>query len=399
MRIFLFLSFVLLCVTLQAQDQLLTGKVTSASDKTGLPGVNVVIKGTSQGTITDIDGQFSIQVPPGAILQFSFIGFTSQELPYSGQTNVSITLQEEAKELNEVIVVGYSSIQKRDITGAMTTISADKLKGIAFNGLDQALQGQAPGVQVTQSSGTPGGGVSVRIRGVTSISAGNTPLYIIDGIPVETGGLSARSFGGQNDNALALINPNDIESYNILSDASAKALYGSRASNGVVVITTKRGKNSATKITADIQRGIVDPVKTLDLLNSTQLLELQREAVTNANQNPDALGLISGVTDGINTNWQDEVLRTGIMQQYQLSATGGDENTKFYISGGFREEEGVQLNNKFQRASFTINLDEKLTPKLSLATNLSLSRALNKRVKGDNFLDGVYSGAVKSLPS
>ncbi len=399
MRIFLVLSFVLIGVTLLAQDQLLTGKVNSAADKSGLPGVNVVIKGTSQGTITDIEGQFSIQVPPGAILQFSFIGFTSQEVPYSGQTNVSITLQEEAKELNEIIVVGYSSIQKRDITGAMTTINADKLKGIAFNGLDQALQGQAPGVQVTQSSGTPGGGVSVRIRGVTSISAGNTPLYIIDGIPVETGGLSARSFGGQNDNALALINPNDIESYNILSDASAKALYGSRASNGVVVITTKRGKNSATKITADIQRGIVDPVKTLDLLNSTQLLELQREAVTNAKQNPDALGLISGVTDGINTNWQDAVLRTGIMQQYQLSATGGDENTKFYISGGFREEEGVQLNNKFQRASFTINLDEKLTPKLSLATNLSLSRALNKRVKGDNFLDGVYSGAVKSLPS
>ncbi len=398
MRKFLILFLLVVNIIAEAQNQRLNGKVASAVDRSGLPGVNVVIKGTSQGTITDIEGQFSIDVPSGSTLQFSFIGFKSQELIYVGQTNISIALEEEAKELSEVVVVGYSSIQKRDITGAITTINADKLKGISFNGLDQALQGQAPGVQVTQSSGTPGGGVSVRIRGVTSISAGNTPLYVIDGIPVETGGLSARSFGGQNDNALSLINPNDIESYNILSDASAKALYGSRASNGVVVITTKRGKNSATKITADIQRGIVDPVKTLELLNATQLLELQREAVENADQNPDALGLISGVTDGINTNWQDEVLRTGIMQQYQLSATGGDENTKFYISGSFREEEGVQLNNKFQRASFTINLDQKLTEKLSLATNMTLSRALNKRVKGDNFLDGVYSGAVKSLP-
>ena len=148
----------------------------------------------------------------------------------------------------------------------------------------------------------------------------------------------------------------------------------------------------------DVQRGIVDPVKTLELLNSTQLLELQIEAVKNAKQNPDALGLIPGVTDAVNTNWQDAVLRTGIMQQYQLSATGGDDNTKYYISGSFREEEGVQLNNKFQRGSLTINLDQKLTQKLSLSTNMTLSRALNKRVKGDNFLDGVYSGAVKSLP-
>ncbi|MEK6783248.1 MAG: TonB-dependent receptor [Bacteroidota bacterium] len=397
MRKFLVLLQLVLSFIAQAQVHRLTGKVTSAG-LSGLPGVNVVIKGTSQGTITDIEGQFSMDVPPNAVIQFSFIGYKSQELPYSGQTNISMVMQEEARELSEIIIVGYSSVQKRDVTGSITTVNAEKLKGISFNGLDQALQGQAAGVQVTQSSGTPGGGVSVRIRGVTSISAGNTPLYVIDGIPVETGGLSARSFGGQNDNALSLINPNDIESYNILSDASAKALYGSRASNGVIVITTKRGKNSATKITADIQRGIVDPVKTLELLNASQLLELQQEAVRNADENPDALGLITGVTDGVNMNWQDAVLRTGIMQQYQLSATGGDDNTKFYISGSFREEEGVQLNNKFQRGSFTINLDQKLTEKLSLATNMTLSRALNKRVKGDNFLDGVFSGAVKSLP-
>jgi TonB-linked SusC/RagA family outer membrane protein len=386
------------CSVLTIEAQRLSGKVISAVNQEELPGVNVIIKGTSQGSVTDITGFFTVDVATGSTLVFSFVGFKTQELIYTGQANVTVIMEEAANELNEIVVVGYSSISKRDITGAISTVNADDLKNISVNGLDQALQGQVAGVQVTQSSGTPGGGVTVRIRGATSISAGNRPLYIIDGIPVETGGLSSRSFGGQDDNALALLNPNDIESYNVLSDASAKALYGSRASNGVIVITTKRGKNTKTQISFDIQRGIVDAVKTLDLMNASQLLDLQRETVENADQNPDGFGLIKGVTDGINTNWQDEVLRTGIMQQYQLSATGGDDNTNFYISGSFREEEGVQLNNSFQRLGTTINLDQKLTDKLSVATNLSLSYSLNKRVKGDNFLDGVYSGAVKSLP-
>ncbi len=394
----LLLLFIFLHSLALAQSQRLTGKVTSLAEPDGLPGVNVSVKGTSLGTITSIGGEFSLDVSEGSIIEFSFIGYTPQQITYAGQTSLNIALVEEPTELGEVVVVGYSSIERKDITGAVSTISADKLKSLSVNSLDQALQGQAPGVQVTQSSGTPGGGVSVRIRGATSISASNRPLFIIDGIPVETGSLGDRDFGGQNDNALSMINTNDIESYTILSDASAKALYGSRASNGVVIITTKRGKNAKASITFDVQRGIIDPVKKLDMLNSTQLLELQREAVTNAGQNPDSFGLISGVTDAVNTNWQDEVLRRGIMQQYQLSATGGDDNTKYYISGNFREEEGVQLNNKFQRFGFTINLDQKLTQKLSVATNITLSRALNKRVKGDNFLDGVYSGAIKSLP-
>ncbi len=381
-----------------AQSQQLTGRIISPTEPEGLPGVNVSIKGTSSGAISDINGNFSIAIEPGSTLVFSFIGYKTQELLYTGQTSVVIRMEESASELDEVVVVGYSSIIKRNITGAVSTVNADNLKTISVNGLDQALQGQVAGVQVTQSSGTPGGGVAIRIRGATSISASNSPLVIIDGIPVETGALGARSFGGQSDNALSLLNPNDIETYTVLSDASAKALYGSRASNGVIVITTKRGKNAQTKISFDVQRGIVDPVKTLDLLGASQLLELQQEAVTNAGENPDGFGLIKGVTDAVNTNWQDEVLRTGIMQQYQLSAAGGDENTTFYISGNFREEEGVQLNNKFQRYGFTLNLDQRLTSKLSASTSISLSRSLNKRVKGDNFLDGVYSGAVKSLP-
>lgn len=390
--------FILLFSFTLAQAQTVSGRVTSVSDPNGLPGVNVVVKGTTQGVITDIQGRFSLEVPQNSTIVFSFVGYKSKEITYTGQTNLEIVMEDEAKELGEIVVMGYSSVEKRDITGSVSSVKASAFKDISLNGIDQALQGQAAGVQVTQSSGTPGGGISVRIRGVTSISAGNRPLFIVDGIPVETGAISGRSYGGQTDNALSLINPNDIESIEVLKDASTKATYGSRASNGVVVIKTKRGKDAKTRITFDLQRGLIDPVKKLELLNATQLLELQREAVTNSGQNPDGFGLIPGVTDGVDTDWQDEVLRTGILQQYQLSVTGGDNNTAFYISGGYRDEEGIQLNNKFSRLSAVINLDQKLAEKLSIGTNLSISRSLNKRVKGDNFLDGVYSGAVKSLP-
>jgi TonB-linked SusC/RagA family outer membrane protein len=392
------LLFILLSSFTFAQGVLVKGRVTSATEPNGLPGVNVVVKGTSVGTITDTNGEYSLEAPAGSILAFSFVGYVTQEITFNGQTQLDITLAEESTELTEVIVTGYTSVQRRDITGVVSSIKGDAVRDQSINGIDQALQGQAPGVQVVQSSGTPGGGVAVRIRGSTSINASNRPLYIIDGVPIQVGALSQRDFGGQDDNALALINPGDVESYQILSDASAKAMYGSRAANGVVIITTKRGKQKKAAITFDVQRGMVDIVKKLDLLNSTQLLELQREAVRNAGKNPDGLGLIPGVTDAVNTNWQDAVLRTGIMQQYQMSASGGDDVTTYYISGSYRDEEGVQLNNRFQRLAGVLNLDRKLSSKLSVGTNLNLSHTVNKRIKGDNFLDGVYSGAVKSLP-
>jgi TonB-linked SusC/RagA family outer membrane protein len=398
MRRLLVVLFILGYSVLQAQTRQISGRVTSAEEPQGLPGVNVVVKGTSQGVITDVNGQFSLEVPEGATLVFSFVGYSTQEVPVNDQQNLNIVLEQEAEELSEVVVVGYSSVERRDITGSVTSVKASDFQDMSLSGIDQALQGQAPGVQVTQSSGTPGGGIAVRIRGVTSIGAGNTPLWIIDGVQVETGTLSLRSFGGQNDNALSLLNPGDIESIQILKDASAKALYGSRASNGVVVVTTKRGKKGQAKIIADVQRGVIDPVNQLDLLNASQLLQLQREALRNAGKNPDGFGLISGVTDAVDTDWQEEIFRRGIMQQYQLSASGGDENTSYYISANLRDEEGVQLNNKFQRIGAIVNVDQRFSEKLTVSSNINLTRTLNKRVKGDNFLDGVYSAAVKSLP-
>jgi len=381
-----------------AQNSLLSGRVTTAADNEGLPGVNVVVKGTARGTVTDVDGRFTIEVDPASTLVFSLVGYKAQEIIYTGQTNLLVAMEENIEELQEVVVVGYQSVEKRNITGALTTVKSASFKDMSINGLDQALQGQAAGVQVTASSGTPGGGISVRIRGATSISASNAPLYIVDGVPTQAGAVSGRDFGGQGDNALSLINPNDIETINVLKDAATKAMYGSRASNGVVVITTKKGKSGASNITFDVQRGIIDPVHKLDLLNSTELLGLQREAVRNAGQDPDALGLIPGVTDAVNTNWQDKVLRTAIMEQYQASASGGDDKATYYVSGNYRKEEGVLINNSFERYGITMNYDRHLTQKFKLSTQVLLSRSFNKRVKGDNFLDGVYSGAIQSLP-
>ena len=295
-------------------------------------------------------------------------------------------------------MTGYSSQKKADVIGSISSIDPAVVKDMPITGLDQALQGQVSGVMVTQSSGTPGGGIMVRVRGNSSISSSNRPLYIVDGIPVRDGGLSLRSFGGQNDNALSAINPNDIESIEILKDASAKAIYGSRAANGVVIITTKRGKvGTPTTFDIDVQRGVIDPTNTIEVLNASELLSLQREAMLNAGENPDDAG-IPGVTDGVDTDWQAAVMRQAIVQQYQLSSKGGSEKTQFYISGSYRDEEGVMLNNDFKRATLTANIDHIATNRLTFGININGARTKNNRIKGDNFLDGVYNAALTSLP-
>ncbi|TAF96314.1 MAG: TonB-dependent receptor [Cytophagia bacterium] len=386
-----------------AQTRTVTGKVVLATDGAPLPGATVALKGSSTGTTTDADGNYRLAIPTkGAVLIFTYISLSTQEISAGNRAIINVEMSENPTLLNEVVVTGYNSTQKKDILGSVTSISAAKFKDIPVAGFDQALQGQAAGVQVAQSSGTPGGGVAVRIRGNTSISASNRPLFVVDGIPVfdpTNQERSGRSFGGQNDNTLTFINPNDIESMQVLKDAASKAIYGSRAANGVVLITTKRGKaNSRTSVTFDIQRGVVDIIKKVKLLNAPELLQLQREAVKNAGQDPDKRGLIAGVTDGVNTDWLDAILRQGIYQQYQVSASGGNDKTRFYLSGNMRDEQGVQLNNRFTRYSTALNFDHKATQKLTLNTNILLAFTRNDRVKGDNFLDGVYSGAMKSLP-
>ncbi|GAB3641475.1 SusC/RagA family TonB-linked outer membrane protein [Spirosoma arcticum] len=390
----------LLSGNLMAQGIRISGRVTSAGDGQPLPGVNVLVKGTTNGISTDANGNYSLTIPAGsATLLLTSIGIVTQEVAVGNRTVINVQMVEAINELTQVVVTGYNTTQRKDITGAITSVSPEKFKNIPVTSFDQALQGQAAGVNVTQSSGTPGGGINVRVRGSTSISASNRPLFVVDGVPVEDGGLTNREFGGQQDNALALFNPSDIESIDVLKDASAKAIYGSRAANGVVLITTKKGRSGQkTTFTADVQRGMIDMVRRPDLLNASELLDLQRESVTNAGQDPDKLGLIKGVNDGINTDWVDAITRRAIFQQYQLSSQGGNDKTQFYLSGSYRNEEGVQLNNQFGRYTGQFRFDHKATSQLSFGMNITLSRAKNKRVKGDNFLDGVYSAAIKSLP-
>ncbi|MEN7549713.1 TonB-dependent receptor [Rapidithrix thailandica] len=392
--VFAFLS------TLHAQQRAVTGRVTSAEDGTPLIGVTVLIKGKSVGAITDLDGKYQINLAPqDEALIFSFVGYLSQEIPVNNRPVINVALEEDIKTLTEVVITGYQTKEKKNITGSIVSVATEKFAEMPLMGVDQALQGQASGVQVVQSSGTPGGGIMVRIRGNSSISGSNRPLFILDGIPIEDGALSSRSFGGQQDNALATLNPNDIQSIEVLKDASAKAMYGSRAANGVVVITTKRGSTDKTKINFRMQAGMIEPVDKLDLLNSTELLDLFQEAVVNQNpeNNPEIAG-VKGVTDLVNTDWIDAVSRTAYLQEYQLSAQGGSNMTKFYVSGSYRDEEGVIHNNQFTRFTGTATLDHNASEKLRFGLNLSAARTLNKRIKGDNFLDGVYSGALQSLP-
>lgn len=408
-------SFLILSMTLGffgalwAQNRTITGKVTSATDGQPMPGVNVTLKDATTGVSTNGEGGYRITVPNGKVtLVFSFVGMLSQEVVVNNRTVINVELLESPTQLNEVVVTGYTTTQQKDVISAMTTVKGERLKNLPVAGIDQALQGQAAGVRVSAASGTPGGGVKVVIRGNTSINASNRPLMIVDGIPVYDGAVSQFSYGGQQDNAIAAFNTSDIESIQVLKDASAKAIYGARGANGVVLITTKRGKtNQKTNINFDVQRGVSDVVKQLDLLSSSEILTLQREAVANYNAkqtrfadivDPDALGLIPGVTDAVNTNWVDEVLRQGIYQQYQLSTSGGNDRTRFYISGSYRDEEGVQLNNRFARYTGSFNLDHKASSKLSFGVNLSIGSTKNRRVFSDNAVGGVYGSALRSLP-
>jgi TonB-linked SusC/RagA family outer membrane protein len=396
------LFFLLTCISYpvfaQNDEVVITGKVTDGNGDP-IPGVNIFVKNTSIGTISEFDGSYRIAVPAESqFIVFSYIGYLTIEEPINNRSIMVVALVEDTKQLEEIIVTGYSSQKKADVIGSISSLNPAAVKDMPISGIDQALQGQVSGVSVTQSSGTPGGGIMVRIRGNSSISSSNRPLYIVDGIPVRDGSLSTRSFGGQNDNALATLNPNDIESIEILKDASAKAIYGSRAANGVVIITTKRGKaGTPTTFDIDVQRGIIDPTNTVDVLNAKELLQLQREALSNAGEDPDNAG-IPGVTDAVDTDWQREVMRQAIVQQYQLSTRGGSEKTQFYISAAYRDEEGVMLNNDFKRGTLTANIDHQPSKRLSFGVNLNLARTKNNRVKGDNFLDGVYNAAMTSLP-
>jgi TonB-linked SusC/RagA family outer membrane protein len=387
-----------------AQQRMISGTVSSQDDGLGLPGVNVLIKETSRGVVTDLDGRYSISANVGETLVFSFVGYLSQELEVGQSTVLDVALATDAKVLGEVLVVGYGSTTKGDLTGNISNVKGEDLATVPVVNFQDALQGRMAGVFVQSSSGKLGEGVKIRVRGTTSISGGNDPLYVIDGVPITTGGALGYY------NPMADINFNDIESLDVLKDASASAIYGARAANGVVLITTKTGAKGKTKFNVGVQRGVSSPTRTREFLNASEYVELMREGAYNNDlqiygidpiNNPDEyegsdlqfvedrLTRFSGYADWrtgeIDTDWQKQAFNddAGTLS-VNFSASGGDDKTRFFLSAAYDQQTGILIRNDFERISARLNLDHSVSEKFLIGANFSLSRTNNNRLSDDN---------------
>ena len=355
-----------------------------------LPGVNILVKGAQQGTITEADGSFTIDVPDeNAVLIFSFVGYISQEIIVGSRNSLKVVLITDNKALEEVVVVGYGTRKKSDLTGSVSSINGQTLENRNISSLEQGLQGQASGVQVTQGGGQPGGPTIVRIRGQNSIMGGNDPLYVIDGVPVQNS-------NDGNTSILASINPADIESFDILKDASAIAIYGARGSNGVILITTKRGKSGKSNITLRSSLGISNVIRKLEMLNSRQYAELANDRAVN-----DGVPLPFPDVDraaSVNTVWQDEIFKTAYTPETVINISGGSEKTKYFVSGDYFNQGGAIIGSKFTRGSFRLNLDQEVNNRLNISTQIVASKSLAKRSDAEEILESALGMPPVNTP-
>lgn len=364
------------------QQRTISGRVLGENEEP-LPGVSVVIKGTAIGTITNADGIYSLSVEnDNAFLLFSFIGYASKEVAIGNQTVIDVVLKELATNLDEVVVVGYGTQRKVDLTGSVSSMDAEDIKQVQVLSVDQALQGRVAGVDVTQTSGQPGASNRIRIRGGNSISAGNEPLFVIDGFPIYNDN-SATSTGASRSpalNPLAMLNPAEIESIDILKDASATAIYGSRGANGVVLITTKRGKSGMNNVSFESSFGVQEARRTIPMLNASEYAEFENEIFL---YQRDILGQNNRVpvyteeqiaTLGEGTNWQNEIFRSAPVQNYQLSFAGGDDVMQYSLTGGFTDQQGIILNSDYKRYSTRLNLDRRIGSRIKIGSSSTLNR-------------------------
>ncbi|MBK7357835.1 MAG: TonB-dependent receptor [Saprospiraceae bacterium] len=399
--LFLLLLFSELCL---AQNRQITGTVRSAKDQTPLVGASVLIKGSNTGTVSDIDGSFRLEVGTNATLICRYIGYVSQELAINNQTSIEIQLAEDLQLLSEIIVTGYGTQTKRDLTGAISKIRQTDVRDIPANSVEQLLQGTAAGVQVNAGSGKLGQAMQIRVRGNSSVSASNEPLYVVDGIPITTANLSATGYGATN--SLVDLNPEDIESVEILKDASAAAIYGSRGSNGVVLITTKKGHEGKTSINFTIQSGSAEAAKKVKFLNAAQYVDYYTKAAANSDRidgidsnDPDSYtSYIKGFFDAISagtygtadqadTQWDELGFQNAPQTQVDLSIDGGNAKTKFYTSGQYLDQTGIMKGNQLTRFSGRIGVDHEANAYLTIGLNMGLSRLKNKRISYDNNFD------------
>lgn len=374
-----------------------SGKITDDTG-VGLPGVNVVIKGTTNGTTTDLDGNFSLSVDDGATLVVSYVGFEPQEIEVGARSVIDITMGG-VTELQEVVVVGYGSSLKTELTSSIASIGSDQLAKLPTLSPEQTLQGLASGVFVSSGGGQPGSAMNVRIRGQGSINAGTSPLYVIDGIVISTSSLTQDGVGGAEQSPLSSINPQDIESMQVLKDAAAAAIYGARASNGVVLITTKRGQAGKAKIDFRAWTGVAEAIRTVDKTTAAQQIMLEREGFLNddpsLNPNDPSISNESLGWDGVsNSDWVGEVFREAVIREYQVSASGGSEAFTYFMSAGYRDEEGVMINSNFKRYTTRLNIDYNATDELKIGTSLSFSSSKQSLLQNDNNIFGIYSAAI-----
>lgn len=388
-----------------AQEILVSGKVTDKETGDPIPSVSVVIKGTSTGTITNIDGRYEVEVPSSqSVLVFSFIGMATQEIVVGTQSTINVDLAPDMKMLDEIVVVGYGTQKKSDVTGAIASVSEEELRTAVTTNIDQALQGRMAGVHVTQNSGQPGGAASIRIRGANSITGSSEPLYVIDGIPFQGDAVSTAGFswaGGANGqnrvNPLSTINPQDIVSIDILKDASATAIYGSRAANGVVLITTRTGKKGESNLTYNGYRGVQTLATSIEMMDLRQFADYQLQISNDLNQTPDERYLDPSIL-GPGTNWQDEIFRNAGMQSHQLSVSGGTDKTTYAVSGGYFQQDGIIIGSAFERFTTRMNMSSELKDWLKVGGTLSFAKT-GERITLNDGGDGIIMQALITTPA
>src|SRR2546423_4111260 len=371
----------------------LRGTVVDSTTQQPVGGAQVQLVGTNRVTFTDASGvyRFTGVTAGSATVRVQKIGFAQQTVSANvgdGATaGADVMLRAVIPTLSQVVVVGYGSSNRSEVTGALTTVSASDIRNTPIAGIDAALQGKAAGVQVTQNAGNPGNGISVRVRGSSSLTASNQPLYVVDGVPVQTGDFSQVGFGGQDLTAVTNLNPDEIESITILKDAASAGIYGSRASNGVVMITTKRGIAGSNRITFNGYHGWQKPDRLLHMMNAQQYVEFMAEGMRNdayTDQDIADFGFVAGVNDVVNTDWQSLVYRTAPVRDMNLGLSGGSGRVKYYVSGSYYGQDGIQLATAYDRASGRANIDFDPTERLSLKASLGLSREINYRQVSDN---------------
>ncbi len=350
-----------------AQSISISGTVTSEEGEP-LFGVNILVKGTSVGTVTDLDGSYQLEAPDDAkTLVFSYTGYTTREVPINKRNRIDVSLTSSISVLDEVVVVGYGTVKKSDLTGSVSSVKSEELTAYPALGTVQALQGRAAGVQITANNGEPGSSYKVRVRGGTSINASSDPIYVVDG------------FVGA-----ALPPPEDIESIEVLKDASATAIYGSRGANGVIMVTTKRGTKGKTRIDLNVSHSLQEEINRLDLLDAAQFTDYIQE--TNSSFSP----------AGQNTDWQEEIFRQGNIQNYQLGISGGADNVSYYLSGTYYDQRGIVIGSDYQRYSVTSNIDLQASDKLKVGLNLFARRTARNGVRTQEGSGGANSSGVIS---